>query len=451
MRGKILVVDREESLHETLEPWLQGERYEVSRASSAEGALAEISRSSFEFVLSSYEMLDDRDAPLSALLVRRLPESTVLCLTPPGKEERARAILEWGVYDCVEKPVAQLELVMALRRAEERQLQRRENSVLQQDVQRLVGDRPLVAASPQMIDVLEATERVASERTPLLILGARGTGREILARAIHAQSDRRRAPFAVMPCRGASDTEIDARLFGHARDAAPGGARVQRGLLAEANGGTVYFDEISALPTSTQLRLVSLLADGEIRSLGDSVGRSVDLRVIAATSQRGVDGRPTDLHSELLALLQANEITVPALRERTHDIPLLVDHFFARAQTRQNKPLRAIADEVLERLVSHDWPGNLEELESVIHRAVMLSRGERVTLDDLPPEIVAPSSPTTEPAADYGLKRARKQVEAQLIRRALEATGGNRTHAAKRLEISHRALLYKLKEYAITD
>jgi two-component system response regulator AtoC len=450
MRGKILIVDCEESLHETLEPWLQGEDYEISSATGAEAALAEVSRSSFEFVLCSYEMLDERGGPLPALLVRRLPESTVLCVTPPGKEERSRAILEWGVYDCVEKPVAQLELVMALRRAEERQLHRRENSLLQQDVQRLVGDRPLVAASPQMIDVLEATERVASERTPLLILGARGTGREILARAIHAQSDRRRAPFAVMPCRGASDMEIDARLFGHARDAAPGGARVQRGLLAEANGGTVYFDEISALPKSTQLRLVSLLSDGEIRSLGDAVGRSVDLRVIAATSQRDAEGRPIDLHSELLSLLEASVIAVPALRERTQDIPLLVDHFFARAQARQNKPLRAIADEVLERLVAHQWPGNLEELESVIHRAVMLSQGERVTLDDLPQEIVAPDG-QSEPGADYGLKRARKQMEAQLIRKALGATGGNRTHAAKLLEISHRALLYKLKEYGISD
>jgi two-component system response regulator AtoC len=127
-----------------------------------------------------------------------------------------------------------------------------------------------------------------------------------------------------------------------------------------------------------------------------------------------------------------------------------VDHFFARAQARQNKPLRAIADEVLERLVAHQWPGNLEELESVIHRAVMLSQGERVTLDDLPQEIVAPDG-QSEPGADYGLKRARKQMEAQLIRKALGATGGNRTHAAKLLEISHRALLYKLKEYGISD
>jgi two-component system response regulator AtoC len=372
-------------------------------------------------------------------------------MTPAGKEERSRAILEWGVYDCVEKPVLQLELVMVLRRAQERQLHRRENSLLQRDVQRLVGDRPLVAASPRMIDVLGAMERVASESSPLIILGERGTGREILARAIHAQSDRRRAPFAVIPCRGTSEMEIDALLFGHARDAAPGGARLQRGLLPDANGGTVYFDEISALPTSTQLRLVALLLDGEIRSLGDSTGRTIDIRVIAATSQLDSDGRPLDIHSELLSQLVSNEITVPALRERTHDIPLLVDHFFAQAQTRHNKPRRAIADEVLERLVAHTWPGNLEELESVVHRAVMLSMSERVTLDDLPHDVVNPQTPDSEPNADYGLKKGRKQVEARIIRKALAATGGNRTHAAKLLEISHRALLYKLKEYSITD
>jgi len=450
MRGKILIVDPAEGIHDTLSPWLASEDYEVSVATDGRNALAELSRASFEFVLCAYELENDQGGPLPALLVRRLPESTVIALTPAGKEERARAILEWGVYDCVEKPIAQIELLMALRRAEERQLHRRENALGKREVQRLVGDRPLVAASPGMIDVLETTERIAGERTPVLILGERGTGREILARAIHSQSERRRSPFAVIPCRGGSELEIDALLFGHARDAAPGGARVQRGLLAEAHGGTVYFDELAALPTSTQLKLVALLADGEIRSLGDAVGRSVDIRIIAATARLDAEKRPMDLHPELLAQIQENEIVVPPLRERGHDIPLLVDHFFARAQSVQNKPLRAIADDVLDRLVGYAWPGNLHELESVIHRAVLLAPGDRVTISDLPRDIASPKKTgAADDPKDFGLKRNRKVVEAQLIRKALATTGGNRTHAARLLEISHRALLYKLKEYSI--
>lgn len=450
MRGKILIVDPEEGTHDTLAPWLTSEDYAVSTARDERTALTELARASFDFVLCAYELEQEQGGPLPALLVRRLPESTVLSLTPAGKEERARAILEWGVYDCVEKPIAQLELLMALRRAEERQLHRRENALGKREVQRLVGDRPLVAASPRMIEVLETTERFAGERSPVLVLGERGTGREMLARAIHSQSERRRSPFAVIPCRVGSELEIDALLFGHARDASPGGARVQRGLLAEANGGTVYFDEVAALPTSTQLKLVSLLADGEIRSLGDAVGRSVNLRMIAATSRLDAEKDPMDLHPELLSQFQENQIVVPPLRERVHDIPLLVDHFFARAQSEQNKPLRAIADDVLDRLVGYAWPGNLQELESVIHRAVLLAPGDRVTTSDLPADIASPQrADAVDDPKDFGLKRSRKIVEAQIIRKALLATGGNRTHAARLLEISHRALLYKLKEYSI--
>jgi two-component system response regulator AtoC len=304
-----------------------------------------------------------------------------------------------------------------------------------------------------MIELLEMMERVAAYKSTVLITGESGTGKEVLARAIHAQSPRRQEAFVAVNCAAIPESLLESELFGHSKGAFTGADRARRGLFVEGDGGTLFLDEIGELPTSLQAKLLRVLQDEEVRPLGESKPRSVDVRVIAATAR--------DLETEVAAgrfredlfyRLDVVRLAVPPLRERPKDVPLLVDHFVAHFRAALGRPVRSIADDALERLVAYSWPGNVRELENLIERAVILCDGERITLRDLPESVVSPrrQDPQT-PLPELCLRRARRALEADLIRRALRVTGGNRTHAARLLEISHRALLYKLKEYGIRD
>jgi two-component system response regulator AtoC len=286
-----------------------------------------------------------------------------------------------------------------------------------------------------------------------VLTGESGTGKEVLARAIHAQSPRRNEAFVGVNCGAIPETLLESELFGHARGAFTGADRARRGLFAEADGGTLFLDEIGELPTPLQVKLLRVLQEEEVRPLGESKARPVNVRVIAATA-RDLDaeveaGRFRD---DLFYRLNVVRLAVPPLRERPKDIPLLVDHFFAHFRDALGKPLQSVSDDALERLVAYPWPGNIRELENVVERAVILASGDRITLRELPENVVRIDEQARAGASsDLGLKRARRSFEAEMIRRALRAAGGNRTRAARLLEISHRALLYKLKEYGIRD
>jgi two-component system response regulator AtoC len=302
-----------------------------------------------------------------------------------------------------------------------------------------------------MIDLLELMERAAAYKSTVLLTGESGTGKEVLARAIHAQSPRRDAAFVAVNCGAIPETLLESELFGHAKGAFTGADRAKRGLFAEADGGTLFLDEIGELPTPLQVKLLRVLQEEEIRPVGESKSRAVDVRVIAATArQLEAEVREGRFREDLFYRLNVVRLAVPPLRERPHDVPLLVDHFLERFRVALGKPVRAVADDALERLVAYPWPGNVRELENVIERAVILADGERITRSELPENVVSPP-PSASGGADFSLKRARRQAEVAAIERALRATGGNRTRAARLLEVSHRALLYKLKEYGIRD
>ncbi|MHC4342796.1 MAG: sigma-54 interaction domain-containing protein, partial [Planctomycetota bacterium] len=280
-----------------------------------------------------------------------------------------------------------------------------------------------------------------------------GTGKEVLARAVHAQSPRRGEAFVAVNCAAIPENLLESELFGHSKGAFTGADRSRRGLFVEANRGTLFLDEIGELPTALQAKLLRVLQEEEVRPVGESKPRSVDVRVIAATARDLENAVASgEFRDDLFYRLNVVRLEVPPLRERRKDIPLLVDHFFARSCATLGKSLHTVNDEALERLVAYHWPGNVRELENVIERAVILAAGDRITPRELPENVVSPPQPAAgESRPDFGLRRARKTLEADLIRRALRSTSGNRTHAARLLEISHRALLYKIKEYGIRD
>jgi two-component system response regulator AtoC len=370
-----------------------------------------------------------------------------------GTADLAIEAMKLGAYDYVAKPFQPSEVLLTLRKARERERLRRANKQLKREVTRAVGDRPIVAASTVMIELLELVERTAAFKTTALLTGESGTGKEVLARAIHAQSPRRNEPFVAINCGAIPEHLLESELFGHSKGAFTGANRARRGLFPEADGGTLFLDEIAELPLAMQVKLLRVLQEEEVLPVGESKPVAIDVRVIAATS-RDLEAGMADgsFREDLYYRLNVMRLPIPPLRDRKEDIPLLCDHFLAHFRESLGRPVRSIADEALERLINYRWPGNVRELQNVIERSVILADGERLGLAQLPSNIieadsgVAPGDPKS-----FGMRRARRRFEIDLIRRALRETDGNRTHAAKLLEISHRALLYKIKGYGLRD
>jgi DNA-binding NtrC family response regulator len=453
MSLRILIVDDDEALRESLALVLSAEEYEVLAAADADGALAVLEKGPVDVVLCDLRMPGIDGLELLPQLARRLPGATLILMSAHGGPELAIEAMQRGAYDYLAKPFTPSEALLTIRKARERERLRRENALLRRDVQRVVGERPVVAASEAMIEVLELVERAAEFKSTVLLTGESGTGKEVLARVIHAQSPRRNDAFVAVNCAAIPENLLESELFGHARGAFTGADRARRGLFVEADGGTLFLDEIGELTPPLQAKLLRALQEEEVRPVGESKPRKVNVRVLAATA-RDLEREVASggFREDLFYRLNVLRVRVPALRERRQDIPLLVDHFLARFGVSLGKPVRELTEDALQKLVAYAWPGNVRELENVIERAVILCRSDRIGIRDLPPNVTAPTQlPPSGGAPEFSLRAARRGCETEAIQRALAATNGNRTHAARLLGISHRALLYKLKEYALQD
>jgi two-component system response regulator AtoC len=349
----------------------------------------------------------------------------------------AAEALASGWSEVLTRPAPPAAVLLALRRARERTRLRRRTELVADDLARAAAQRPIVAASPAMIELLEQLERVAGLRGALLVAGEPGTGREGIARVIHAQSPRRGEPFVVVDCGRGSEREREHRLFGGPRSASAS-------ALRDAAGGTLYLDAIEALPFALQLRLAAALRDADAPG-GSERG---ELHAIAAASGDLEElVRRGSFWKELYEILRVARLRVPALRERREDIPLLVDQFLAHAAAARGRTQLTITGDALDLLIGYAWPGNVRELAAVLERAADRAPEDVISARELPDDLArAPQA-----AKSFALRAARRAFEADLIRRALRATAGNRTRAARLLEISHRALLYKLKELDIRD
>jgi two-component system response regulator AtoC len=447
-----LIVDDDEALRESLEMILSAEGYAVLTADSGQRALELLEEASVDVVLTDLRMpgLDGFD--LMPQIARLLPGVPIILMSAHGTEDLAVEAMQRGAYDYLAKPFQPAEIRLTLRKAQEREGLRRSNKLLQRDVTRAVGERAIVAASDPMIQLLEMLERTAAFKSTVLLTGESGTGKEVFARAVHAQSPRRDAPFVAVNCGAIPENLLESELFGHAKGAFTGANRAHRGLFLEADKGTLFLDEIAELPPSLQVKLLRAIQEEEIRPVGENKPQVIDVRVLAATARDlEAEIKAGRFREDLFYRLNVVRLEVPPLRERREDIPLLVDHFLARFRETLGKPVRRIADDALERLLGYAWPGNVRELENMIERAMILSDGDAIELSALPASLETPTASDASVDVDFGMKRARQRFEADLIRRALAHTDGNRTHAAKLLEISHRALLYKIKDYGIRD
>ncbi len=452
---RLLVVDDEANMRHMLATLLQKSGYQVDTASDGTEAVDLVDRTFYDFILCDLKMTSMGGMEFLEVARDKLWESTVIMMSAYGTLDTAVEAMKKGAYDFISKPFKPDEVLMTLKKAEERESLKRENRWLKERIRRIQENYSfgsMVGRSPAIQVVFRLAEKVALYDTTVLITGESGTGKELIAQGIHAKGDRSAREMIPVNCGGIPESLLESELFGYKKGAFTGADRDKKGLFAAAHGGTIFLDEIGELPLSLQVKLLRVLQESEIRPVGDAATRKIDVRVIAATA-RNLEQAVADgtFREDLFYRLNVMQIRVPPLREWAEDIPLLCKHFINLFNEKFGKEIKGVSPDALTLLQRHQWPGNVRELENIIERAVVLSEGPVLFPEHFPSNFgKARAGAGIEGGYDgYSLKEARKRFERHLIAKALEETKGNRTQAAKLLEISHPSLLSKMKLYGI--
>ncbi len=451
---RVLVVDDEENIRLVLRTLLKKNGYDVEVADGGEAALERIDSFGPDVILTDVRMPKMGGLDLLATLKAKQCAATVIVMSAYGNMDLALEAMKAGAYDYVSKPFKPDEIVLALRKAEEREALRRENRALREQIRQDHEYESILAKSPQMLEVFRTISKIADFKTTVLVSGESGVGKELVAKAIHARSSRKNAPFVAVNCGAIPENLLESELFGHKKGAFTDANADRRGLFEEATGGTLLLDEIGELPLNLQVKLLRALQEETIRRLGDTKDVKVDVRIITATHRDlGAEAKAGRFREDLFYRINVLPITIPPLRERREDIHLLIDHFLTRNNARLGTQIRGFAPDARKLLMDYAWPGNVRELENTIERAMVLAEAEILQTTDLPERIREALDPVQVQLAtgELSIKKTSAAIEEILIRRALTKTKGNRTRAAEVLEISHRALLYKIKDYKITD
>ena len=455
---RILVIDDEPGLRHTISLILREDGHEVEAAADGATALASLAVADASIIVCDVRMpgmdgltfLDRYRAAAGGALV--------VMMSAYGDDDAAVEAIRRGAYDYISKPFRADQLQLVIRKAIERESLRSEVARLSDELVALRGADGIVGHSPALSEVVAVARKVGKHPSTVLVTGESGTGKELVARLVHASSPRAAAAFVAVNCAAIPEPLLESELFGHARGAFTGATQERRGLFEEASGGTLFLDEIGELPLSLQVKLLRVLQEGEIRRVGDNASRAVDVRVVAATSRDlEAEVAAARFRADLYYRVNVVRLQLPALRERREDIAELARHFAARHAARLKMSAPVITAAAMRALLEYPWPGNVRELENVIERALVLTDDARVDVAQLPQEIVHanPAQPVPNGgsaagvAHDLSVKRRTESLERELIAQALERTGGNRTRAAQLLDLSHRALLYKIREYGL--
>jgi two-component system response regulator AtoC len=449
---RILVIDDEENMRHMLAVLLEKEGYQVDNAGNGKKGLDLALENFYDLILCDLKMpVMDGMAFLEKFRDSK-QESTVIVMSAYGTMDTAIEALKRGAYDYVSKPFKADEILLTLKKAEERERLRKENRLLQQGMRERYSYAQMIGRSPAMQEIFATIEKVADYKTSVLVTGESGTGKELIARAIHYNSSRADKPLVTVNCGAIPEALLESELFGHKKGSFTDAIRDKRGLFQEAHGGSIFLDEIGELPRPLQVKLLRALQEEEIKRVGDTQSIKIDIRVMAATTKDLAEevkgGRFRD---DLYYRINVLHITVPPLRERPEDIAQLILHFIDKTRKRLGSEMDGVSPAAGRALQAYSWPGNVRELENFIERAMVMAGGDTIELGDLPPALQSKVETADFVADDANLsiKQASKRLERTLISKALEQTGGNRTQAAKILEISHPALLYKMKAYGI--
>lgn len=447
----VLIIDDEPGLRQTVSLILGEEGYEVHTASDGEEGLARAAELEPDIILCDVRMPRLNGIDFLERYRSEGGQALVIVMTAYGGLDLAIEAMKKGAYDYISKPFGADQLVLLLKKAEERESLRREVRRLRGEVraERRFGE--IIAKSAAMQKSLEMATKVAPYPSSVLITGESGTGKEVVARLIHAESDRADRAFVPLNCGAIPEALLEAELFGYTRGAFTGAERDREGLFEAAAGGTLFLDEIGDMPASLQVKLLRTLQEGEVRRLGENKSRDVDVRIIAATNKDLEEEiREQRFRRDLYYRVAVIPIHLVPLRQRREEIPPLVHHFVEVFNERLRLEVEGVEPETMQLLVDYGWPGNVRELENTIERAMVLTSGPKLAPDDLPHHITSPVPALDDPDLppdELSVKKHGAALERRLIAKALERTRGNKTRAAELLELSSRALLYKIRDY----
>jgi two-component system, NtrC family, response regulator AtoC len=456
----ILLVEEDAAVRSMLSINLTRSGYSVEEANSASEGLEKISSSKFEIILCDNDLSNTDVVDLISQIKSVDPYPAILVLTSNSNRENAFDALRSGAQDYIAKPLIVEDALLAIRKAIEREQFVKETT---EDKKNTSAPKfnfsNIIAQSDSMKEIFDTVRRLAQFNTTILITGESGTGKELLARAIHNNSPRRNKAFVAINCGAIPENLMESELFGHKKGAFTDATRDKKGLLEEASGGTIFLDEIGELPPHLQVKLLRVLQEQQIRRVGDEQVINVNLRVIAATLRDlEEDINQGRFRDDLFYRLNVVSINIPPLRERPDDIILLANYFLKKHSRNLNLFVDGITEEAKQVLLQYHWRGNVRELENCIERALVLTESNYIDVESLP-EMVRYSASKIDATSvmlniaddNLSIKQRTRALEIDLMLKALKKTGGNRTHAAKILEISHRALLYKLKEYGLSE
>jgi two-component system response regulator AtoC len=450
---RILVVDDEPGLRQTVSRILASEGYDTLTAAHGEEALAALAEDDADIVLCDLRMPKMSGLDFIDAYAAGNGHALVIAMSAYGDAETAIAAMQRGAYDYIQKPFRAEEVILCVRKAAEREKLRARVKRLEEELQAIRGFE-IVGHSPAFRAAMDVARKVARHQSTVLITGESGTGKELIARLIHQSSPRADHAFVAVNCGAIPDTLLESELFGHVRGSFTGASTDKPGLFEEAENGTLFLDEIGELPLPLQVKLLRVLQEGEVRRVGANSSRKVDVRVVAATNRDlAADASAGRFREDLYYRVNVVGVRLPPLRERREDIPELAHHFVRRHGARLGFQTASIDAAGMRLLAEHSWPGNVRELENVIERALVLSGGEPIGVEHLTDLVHRPRRPAEASSAegDLSVKRRTEELERRLIRRALERTRGNRTRAARLLDLSHRALLYKIRDYGLGD
>ena len=452
-KGRILVVDDDPSLRRVLQAQLEQEGYEVAVAASVQQTLSVLELRPVDLVITDLKMPGISGLELLKHARSQYPQTIVIMLTAFGTVDTAVEAMKAGAYDYLTKPVHPDELSVVVRRALEHVHLVEQVRTLRISLNQKYGFENILGRSDVLLEVLDTAARAARSNSTVLIRGETGTGKELLARAIHFNSSRSNNPLVTINCGAIPKDLLESELFGHRRGAFTGAVTDKKGRIELADGGTLFLDEIAEMSPDLQVKLLRLIQGGEIEKIGSEVKTRVDVRILAA-SHRDLQAMIEDgtFREDLYYRLAVIPLVMPPLRERSEDIPDLVQHFFRKSQEKNKRPELVMSPSLLPYFVQYRWPGNVREMENILERIVVLARGKDITIEDLPQFLRQEKAGVAALEIDLPPQGiSLEAIEKELILRALHRCDWNQTRAARYLDISRKTLIYRIEKHGIQE
>ncbi len=451
-QGTILLVDDDRQVLAAMADWLRDQGYPTDTASTLSEGLTAVGRKTYDLVLADIRLGNDDGFDLLTYCRQNYPNTTVIMITGYGTVETAVDAIRLGAFDFLTKPLIDEELMMAIERALNQKQVIEENKTLKAQLDMRYGMENIVGHDHRMIKVFDMIDAVAETRATVLITGESGTGKSLIARAIHRSSSRRDKPFVEVACGALPETLLESELFGHVAGAFTGAAGEKMGKFMQADEGTIFLDEISTASPGMQVKLLRVLQDLEFEQVGGTKTFKVDTRIILATNEdlgkAVAEGR---FRQDLFYRINVINIELPPIRDRISDIPLLAEHFLSRVCEDSGKKVHGFTDESMQALQRYRWPGNVRELQNVIERAVLLGKNNIIGTEDLPTNVTAGGGVNIEPLGSRSLKQALEAPERQIILEVLETNNWNRQLTAETLGINRTTLYKKMKRLGLED